>query len=91
MPSTLSRRRLIALAGGAVPLLAQGIATRGIKPAPRGKPSGLPFPVHLVDVAAEAGLRPADAAKARARLAQLKEKTQEYEERVFSNSTPVQR
>lgn len=57
MPSTLSRRRLIALAGGAVPLLAQGIATRGIKPAPRGKPSGLPFPVHLVDVAAEAGLR----------------------------------
>lgn len=35
--------------------------------------------------------RPADAAKARARLAQLKEKTQEYEERVFSNSTPVQR
>ncbi len=35
----------------------QGMATRGVKAAPRGKPSGLPFDAHFVDVAQEAGLR----------------------------------
>jgi hypothetical protein len=34
-----------------------GMASRGIKPQPRGKPSGLPFHSRFVDVAARAGLR----------------------------------
>ncbi len=35
----------------------QGVATRSVRPTPRGKPSGLPFHARFVDVAAEAGLR----------------------------------
>src|SRR6185312_5372918 len=35
----------------------EGMATRGVKPAPRGKPSGIPFYAHFTDVAAKAGLR----------------------------------
>jgi hypothetical protein len=35
---------------------AQGVASRGVKPTPRGKPSGLPFPSRLIDVGAQAGL-----------------------------------
>jgi enediyne biosynthesis protein E4 len=34
-----------------------GMASRGIKPQPRGKPSGLPFHARFTDVAARAGLR----------------------------------
>src|ERR1700692_3215185 len=34
----------------------QGIASRGVKPTPRGKPSGIPFRSRLTDVAKEAGL-----------------------------------
>jgi enediyne biosynthesis protein E4 len=34
-----------------------GMASRGVKPQPRGKPSGLPFHAHFTDVAAQAGLR----------------------------------
>jgi enediyne biosynthesis protein E4 len=34
----------------------QGVASRGVKPQPRGKPSGLPFHARFVDVAREAGL-----------------------------------
>jgi len=34
----------------------QGMASRGVKAAPRGKPSGLPFHAHFTDVAARAGL-----------------------------------
>ena len=34
----------------------QGMATRGVKAAPRGKASGLPFHARLTDVAAQAGL-----------------------------------
>ena len=34
-----------------------GMASRGIRPQPRGKPSGLPFHAHFTDVAAHAGLR----------------------------------
>jgi hypothetical protein len=37
--------------------LAQGVATRGVKPAPRAQPSGKPFPAKFVDVASEAGLQ----------------------------------
>ena len=35
---------------------AQGVASRGVKPKPRGKPSGLPFDARFTDVAAQAGL-----------------------------------
>ncbi len=34
-----------------------GMASRGVRPQPRGKPSGLPFHAHFTDVAARAGLR----------------------------------
>jgi hypothetical protein len=34
----------------------QGVSTRGVKPQPRGKPSGRPFPARFTDVAAAAGL-----------------------------------
>lgn len=32
------------------------MASRGVKPSPRGKPSGLPFYAHFTDIAAQAGL-----------------------------------
>jgi hypothetical protein len=35
----------------------QGVSTRGVKPMPRGKPSGLPWHARFVDVAEQAGLR----------------------------------
>jgi hypothetical protein len=58
----LNRRRfagLLALpALNALPVLdAQGVSTRNVTPAPRGKPSGLPFNAHFTDVAHAAGLR----------------------------------
>jgi enediyne biosynthesis protein E4 len=34
----------------------QGVSSRGVKPLPRGKPSGLPFNACFTDVAAKAGL-----------------------------------
>ena len=34
----------------------QGIATRNVKPAPRQKPSGRPWPSSLIDIAKQAGL-----------------------------------
>ena len=40
----------------AFPVMAQGVASRGVRPLPRGEPSGIPFPAKFVDVAAEAGL-----------------------------------
>jgi hypothetical protein len=53
----ITRRTLLALLAGAVPAaFGQGISTRGVRPQPRGKPSGLPFHSRLTDVAAEAGL-----------------------------------
>lgn len=36
---------------------AQGIASRNVKPQPRGKPSGLPFHARFIDIAEAAGLR----------------------------------
>ncbi len=44
-----SRRDLLAL-------FFQGVASRGVKPQPKGKPSGLPFKSRFTDVAAAAGL-----------------------------------
>ena len=35
----------------------QGMASRRVKPAPRGKPSGLPFHARFTDVGAQAGLK----------------------------------
>ena len=42
---------------GLASLSAQGVATRGVKPLPRGKSSGLPFHARFTDVARDAGLR----------------------------------
>jgi len=50
-----SRRTLLATL--AAPLLGQGVATRNVKPQPRGKPSGRPFHARFTDIAAQAGLR----------------------------------
>ena len=50
----MNRRELLALV--ATPVFGQGIASRGIKPLPRRKPSGLPFHAWFTDVAAQAGL-----------------------------------
>src|SRR5213593_3856786 len=58
----ISRRKLLQLAGSvpfsldAVRLAAQGMATRGVKPSPRSKPSGIPFLARFTDVAGAAGL-----------------------------------
>jgi hypothetical protein len=53
----LKRRTLLGLLGvPVVKALAQGVSTRGVKPMPRGKPSGLPFDACFTDVAAQAGL-----------------------------------
>jgi hypothetical protein len=57
--AVITRRQSLALLGA--PLItqgmaAQGIATRGVKPVAKGKPSGLPFHSRLTDVAREAGL-----------------------------------
>ncbi len=54
-----TRREILALT--AVPFLpsfgaAQGVASRGVQAAPRGKPSGIPFLAKFTDVAAAAGL-----------------------------------
>ena len=47
----------LALAAAPWAAPAQGVASRGVRPTPRGKPSGIPFLAQFVDVAAEAGLR----------------------------------
>ena len=60
----ITRRQLmfrIASAAGATLLVpsaafAQGISSRGLKPQPRGKPSGRPFLARFTDVAKQAGL-----------------------------------
>jgi len=60
----MNRREFIAmLAAGAassgVPGAQEqsGMASRGVRPQPRGKPSGRPFHARFIDVAAHAGLR----------------------------------
>ena len=40
----------------ASPLFAQGVASRGVKAMPRGKPSGLPFNARFTDIGQQAGL-----------------------------------
>ncbi len=51
----VSRRALLSLFPAAR-LLGQGVASRGVQPTPRGKPSGLPFHARFTDVAKAAGL-----------------------------------
>src|ERR1700720_3170746 len=54
----MTRRKYLALlAASALRVRGQGISTRSVKPMPRGKPSGLPFNAHFIDVAETAGLR----------------------------------
>ena len=47
---------VLAIAACPAAILAQGVASRGVRPTPRGKPSGIPFLAHFVDVGREAGL-----------------------------------
>ncbi|HTQ55030.1 MAG TPA: CRTAC1 family protein [Bryobacteraceae bacterium] len=57
MPRGFTRRSCLRLlAAPAVRGWAQGISSRGVKPIPRGKPSGRPWNARFVDIAAEAGL-----------------------------------
>ncbi|MGE5644518.1 MAG: CRTAC1 family protein [Acidobacteriota bacterium] len=56
----MTRRAVLAMiAAQAGVLRAQrgGMASRGVKPTPRGKPSGLPFNARFTDIAEQAGLR----------------------------------
>src|SRR5258707_246405 len=62
----ITRRELIVTmtcaAGAALtaigrPAFGQGVSSRGVKPLPRGKPSGRPFLARFTDVAHQAGLR----------------------------------
>jgi enediyne biosynthesis protein E4 len=41
---------------GAFRAAAQGVASRGVKPLPRGKPSGIPFHARFTDIGGSAGL-----------------------------------
>jgi enediyne biosynthesis protein E4 len=53
----MTRRSMLALlACSADAAFGQGISTRGVKPQPRGKPSGRPFVARFTDVAEQAGL-----------------------------------
>ena len=59
MATNLTRRELLAMfAVLATPMatLAQGVSPRNVKPAPRGKPSGIPFLAQFNDIAKQAGL-----------------------------------
>jgi hypothetical protein len=50
------RRRDILGLFAALPSFGQGVASRTVKPQPRGKPSGIPFLAQFTDIAKEAGL-----------------------------------
>jgi hypothetical protein len=51
-----SRRHWLLASAAPLMLHAQGIATRGVRPQPRGKPSGLPFHAKFTDIADSAQL-----------------------------------
>jgi enediyne biosynthesis protein E4 len=54
----MTRRELLALlAASPAALHSQGMSRRSVAPAPRGKPSGLPFHSRFTDIASSAGLR----------------------------------
>ena len=52
----MTRREILALLAllAARPAFGQGISSRGVKPQPRGKPSGRPFNARFTDVAKQA-------------------------------------
>src|SRR5579859_6956253 len=53
----ISRRTCLAAMAAPVTLgWGQGVASRGVRPTPRGKPSGIPFHARFTDIAKEAGL-----------------------------------
>jgi hypothetical protein len=54
----MTRRELIGLLAVAMarPTFGQGVSSRGVRPQPRGKPSGRPFGASFTDVAKQAGL-----------------------------------
>jgi hypothetical protein len=54
----MTRRDLLGLLALAVarPTFGQGVSSRGVRPQPRGKPSGRPFNARFTDVAKQAGL-----------------------------------
>jgi len=54
----ITRRQLLAIlaAASAPSAFGQGVSSRGVRPQPRGKPSGRPFLSRLTDVADKAGL-----------------------------------
>src|SRR5207302_10359793 len=52
-----TRRAWLATCASPLAAGAQGIASRGVRPQPRGKPSGLPFHARFTDIADAAGLR----------------------------------
>ena len=54
----MTRRDLLGLLALSVarPSFGQGVSSRGVRPQPRGKPSGRPFNARFTDVAKEAGL-----------------------------------
>ena len=60
----ITRRRMLALLAGsassalASPALSQGVSSRGVRPQPRGVPSGRPFRARFTDVAEKAVLYP---------------------------------
>ena len=52
----ISRRAFLWMTAASAVSFGQGVSTRNVKPVPRGKPSGLPFPARFTDVGAQAGL-----------------------------------
>jgi enediyne biosynthesis protein E4 len=53
----ITRRSILALlADSASAAFRQGVSSRGVRPQPRGRPSGLPFHSRLTDVARQAGV-----------------------------------
>ncbi len=52
----MNRRDLLAILASAGTCKGQGISSRGVKPQPRGRPSGRPFAARFTDVAEQAGL-----------------------------------
>src|SRR5579864_5064699 len=55
-PMITRRNCLGVMAAPLVSTWGQGIASRGVKPTPRGKPTGLPFHARFTDVGRETGL-----------------------------------
>jgi len=52
----LTRREILLALAAPLALRGQGMTSRGVAPAARGKPSGIPFLAHFTDVAKHAGL-----------------------------------